>query len=82
MALEHITSTTKPGDLVKVEVPRWCESYVSKAVAQYSKMLTITEFVQFTGFELDMKSFDILYTNINDEGIPIYINADLLDWMG
>lgn len=82
MALEHITSTTKPGDLVKVEVPKWCEVYVNKAVAQYSKMLTVVEFVHFTGFELDMKSFDVLFMNISDDGIPVVITEELLDWMG
>ena len=71
-----------PVPVREIFMSRWCAKYVHNAVAQSEKFLTLLEFIRVTGFELDMKSFDVLFNNINDEGIPVYLSDSLLDWMG
>ena len=80
--MEHITDKTKIDELTKVNVPKCYEKYINKAIASSIKLLTIKEFVETTEFNINPETFDILFMNINDEGIPIYINSSMLDWMG
>ena len=80
--MEHITFETQITDLSKIIVPKCYENYVNKAIASSVKLLTIKEFIDVTKFNIHNKTFDILFMNINDEGIPIYIDAGMLNWMG
>ena len=73
--MEHITFETQITDLSKIIVPKCYENYVNKAIASSVKLLTIKEFIDVTKFNIHNKTFDILFMNINDEGIPIYIDA-------
>ena len=80
--MEYITDKTQSNELSQINIPKCYAGYVNTAIASSVKLLTMKEFIDITGFEVDSKTFDILFMNINDEGIPIYINADMLNWMG
>ena len=80
--MQFITDKTKANDLSQINIPKCYADYVNKAIGSSVKLLTMKEFIDITGFEVDSKTFDILFMNINDEGVPIYINADMLNWMG
>jgi len=80
--MEYITDKTQVNELSQINIPKCYAGYVNTAVASSVKLLTMKEFITITGFEVDSKTFDILFMNINDEGVPIYINADMLNWMG
>ena len=79
---EYITDKTQANELSQINIPKCYAGYVNTAIASSVKLLTMKEFIDITGFEVDLKTFDILFMNINDEGVPIYINADMLNWMG
>jgi hypothetical protein len=80
--MQFITDKTQANDLSQINIPKCYADYVNKAIGSSVKLLTMKEFIDITGFEVDSKTFDILFMNINDEGVPIYINADMLNWMG
>jgi phage anti-repressor protein len=80
--MEYITDKTQANELSQINIPKCYADYVNKAIGSSVKLLTMKEFIDITGFEVDSKTFDILFMNINDEGMPIYINADMLNWMG
>ena len=80
--MNHITDKTQVSDLSQIQIPKCYETYVNKAIAASIKLLTIKEFIDITGFEVNAETFDILFMNINDEGIGVYINKIILDWMG
>jgi phage anti-repressor protein len=80
--MEYITDKTQANELSQINIPKCYAGYVNTAIASSVKLLTMKEFIDITGFEVDSKTFDILFMNINDEGVPIYINADMLNWMG
>jgi hypothetical protein len=80
--MEHITDQTQIADLSKIHVPMCYEKYVNKAIASSVKLLTMKEFINITEFNIHAETFDILFMNINDEGMPIYIDDGMLDWMG
>ena len=80
--MNHITDKTQVSDLSQIQIPKCYEIYVNKAIAASIKLLTIKEFIDITGFEVNAETFDILFMNINDEGIGVYINKIILDWMG
>ena len=77
-----ITDKTQVSDLSQIQIPKCYETYVNKAIAASTGLLTMKEFIDITGFEVNAETFDILFMNINDEGIGIYINKIILDWMG
>jgi hypothetical protein len=80
--MEHITDQTTIADLSKIHVPKCYEKSVYKAISSSTKLMTIKEFIDTTEFNIHAETFDILFMNINDEDIPIYIDNDMLDWMG
>jgi hypothetical protein len=80
--MDIITDKTKIADLAKINIPKCYEKYVNKAITCSTKLLTMREFIEKTEFNIHPETFDILFTNINDEGIPIYIDASILEWMG
>jgi hypothetical protein len=80
--MNNITDKTTIDELTKIHIPKCYEKYVNKAIACSTKLLTMREFVEETEFNIHPETFDILFTNINDEGIPIYIDASMLEWMG
>jgi phage anti-repressor protein len=57
------------------------DEYVNTAIAASVELMTIVEFIKTTKFDIDMSTFDSLFSNIND-GYPVYISEALLDWMG
>ena len=73
---------TQSNDLSKIFIPKCYEIYINNAINSSHTLLTITEFINNTGFEVDVDTFDILFMNINDDENPIYITSKLLDWMG
>ena len=77
-----ITDKTQVSDLSQIQIPKCYETYVNKAIAASTGLLTMKEFIDITGFEVNAETFDILFMNINDEGIGVYINKIILDWMG
>jgi len=79
---EYITDKTQANELSQINIPKCYAGYVNTAIASSVKLLTMKEFIDITGFEVDSKTFDILFMNINDEGVPIYIDANMLNWMG
>ena len=80
--MEHITDQTTIADLSKIHVPKCYEKCVYKAIGSSTKLMTIKEFIDTTEFNINPETFDILFMNINDEDIPIYIDDAMLDWMG
>jgi phage anti-repressor protein len=80
--MDNITDQTTIADLSKIHVPKCYEKSVYKAIGSSTKLLTIKEFIDTTEFNIHAETFDILFMNINDEDIPIYIDDDMLDWMG
>jgi hypothetical protein len=80
--MDHITDQTTVNDLSKIHVPKCYEKCVYKAIGSSTKLMTIKEFINTTEFNINPETFDILFMNINDEDIPIYIDNNMLDWMG
>ena len=80
--MEHITDQTTVADLSKIHVPKCYEKYVHKAIGSSVKLMTMKEFIDVTEFNIHAETFDILFMKINDEGIPIYIDNAMLNWMG
>jgi hypothetical protein len=80
--MDQITDKTSITDLSAINIPKCYEKYVNKAMCKSSKLLTMKEFIDKTEFNIHPETFDILFMNINDEGIPIYIDEAMLDWMG
>ena len=80
--MEHITENTQPNDLTKIKIPKCYEDYVNKAIIESVKLLTMKEFIDITKFNIHLETFDILFMNINDEGMPIYVDENMLNWMG
>jgi phage anti-repressor protein len=80
--MEYITDQTTIADLSKIHVPKCYEKSVYKAIGSSTKLMTIKEFIDTTEFNINPETFDILFMNINDEDIPIYIDNDMLNWMG
>ena len=80
--MDHITDKTQVSDLSQIHIPKCYENYVNKAIASSTCLLTIKEFIDITGFEVNAETFDILFMNINDEGIGVYIDETMLKWMG
>jgi phage anti-repressor protein len=80
--MDQITDKTSITDLSHIHIPKCYETYVNRAIGKSSKLLTMKEFIEKTEFKIHEESFDILFMNINDEGIPIYIDEAMLDWMG
>ena len=80
--MAFITDKTQVNELSQIQIPKCYENYVNKAIASSTYLLTMKEFIDITGFEVNAETFDILFMNINDEGIPIYIDDNMLNWMG
>ena len=80
--MAFITDKTQVNELSQIQIPKCYENYVNKAISESVKLLTMKEFIDITGFEVNAETFDILFMNINDEGIGVYINEIILDWMG
>jgi hypothetical protein len=80
--MDNITHKTIVSDLTKIKVPKCYEKYVYKAIDSKMQLLTLKEFIEVTEFNIHAETFDILFMNINDEGIPIYIDEAMLNWMG
>ena len=80
--MDYITDQTTIADLSKIHVPKCYEKCVYKAIGSSTKLMTIKEFINTTEFKINPETFDILFMNINDEEIPIYINEGMLNWMG
>ena len=78
--MNHITDKTQVSDLSQIQIPKCYEIYVNKAIAASIKLLTIKEFIDITGFEVNAETFDILFMNINDEGIGVYINKIMTEY--
>ena len=80
--MDHITDQTTIAELSKIHVPKCYEKCVYKAIGSSTKLMTIKEFIDTTEFNINPETFDILFMNINDEDIPIYIDDTMLNWMG
>ena len=80
--MDKITDKTNITDLSKIKIPKCYEKNVYKAIGSSVNLLTIKEFIEITGFNIHSETFDKLFMNINDENIPIYIDDEMLNWMG
>ena len=56
-----ITDKTQVSDLSQIQIPKCYETYVNKAIAASTGLLTMKEFIDITGFEVNAETFDILF---------------------
>jgi phage anti-repressor protein len=80
--MAYIKQENPASDFSKIKVPKCYEKYIYKAIGSSIKMLTLKEFIKVTEFSIHAENFDIIFMNINDEGVPIYIDEAMLNWMG